>query len=83
MSETIYLGNGKQSKHPKIVNATISFDKLKEEYWSEYEGKKYLKISIIQRDEPDNYGKTHSIQLNNWTPDLTNSLEPQKTDLPF
>ena len=64
--QTIYLGSGKATKNPKLVNFTIGEDKIKEEYWSEFNGKRFLSLTLITKDEADQYGKTHSVVLNEY-----------------
>jgi hypothetical protein len=49
------------------VNFSISESKVKES-WFEYNGERYLKLTIGALKKPDNYGKTHSVWIDNYKP---------------
>ena len=76
MNDKIFIGNGKEKVFDdggSVINATITLDEFKQ-YFKEYgfttkQGKKMLKIIIGKRREPDQYGKTHWITLDQWKPD--------------
>tara|TARA_R100001460_G_scaffold99170_1_gene142332 strand:- start:377 stop:625 length:249 start_codon:yes stop_codon:yes gene_type:complete len=82
MNEKKYVGSGKKVGNYDLVNFSISLEKIKDSTF-EYNGQKYVKLTIGKKKETDQYGKTHSIWLDEWKPD--EKAEPQKTetDLPF
>ncbi|MDE2097630.1 MAG: hypothetical protein KGL39_10315 [Patescibacteria group bacterium] len=49
----------------------------------------YINLDVVPRREPDQYGNTHSVVLNDWKPDASksNPASPQddvpKTKVPF
>lgn len=56
-----YIGNGTQNEQfDGIVDVVIHMDKASE-FIFEHEGKKYLKIQVSQRKQPDQFGHTHSV----------------------
>ena len=65
-----------------LVNFTISEDKTKDA-WIEYNGRRFLKMTIGKKKEVDQYGKTHSIWLDEWKPDEKSEPQKPETDLPF
>lgn len=83
MNEKKYVGSGKKVGNYDLINFTISEEKTKGA-WIEYKGKRYLKLTIGNKKEADQYGKTHSVWLDEYVPEQK-SEEPQKkvTDLPF
>ena len=86
MSEKIYVGNGKKAKDYDIVNVSLCLSDIPAEHINEFQGKKYIKLSVAKRREPDNYGRTHSvsvdiykpgpIQLDNPAPEQSNESDP-------
>jgi|TARA_R100000231_G_scaffold40384_1_gene35225 hypothetical protein len=84
MSEKNYVGSGKKVGNYDLVNFSIQLDKLND-FAFEMNGKKYVKLSMGKKKEVDQYGKTHSIWIDEWKPDAPAQAQPQKaeTDLPF
>ena len=86
MNEKKYVGSGKQMGNYDLVNFTIAEEKTKDA-WIEYNGKRYLKLTIGKKKEVDQYGKSHSIWLDEYVPDSAKQNEPAKPlptpDLPF
>ena len=90
MKKKIYLGNAKINEQYGIINGSICLSDIPKEFINEYQGKKYLPISIGAKREVDQYGKTHSIWVNEYKPDeqaqapksAPKSLEADE-DLPF
>ena len=100
MSEqkTIYAGGGKQVKgqYGTFRAITVNLSDLPKEHIFEYNGKKYIKLNVSDKQEPDNYGKDVSVSINTWKPDRekgnntpvnNQEEEPQQEevngDLPF
>tara|TARA_R100001594_G_scaffold40153_4_gene71989 strand:+ start:3106 stop:3378 length:273 start_codon:yes stop_codon:yes gene_type:complete len=73
--ETIFCGNGKEVKFDdggSIINMTVHLDKIGEHVY-EYEGKKYVNLTIgANKGGANEYGKTHYVKINDFKP------EPQK-----
>ena len=65
--ERQYVGRGKKAGNFDLVNFSISESKVKES-WFEYNGERYLKLTIGALKNPDNYGKTHSVWIDNYKP---------------
>ena len=87
--ERQYVGRGKKAGNFDLVNFSISESKIKDS-WFEYKGERYLKLTIGALKNPDNYGKTHSVWIDNYEPKgdgdkATESkvVEEMKNDLPF
>jgi hypothetical protein len=91
MKKRIYLGNAKKNDEYDLINGSICLSDIPKEFINEYQGKKYLPITIGSKKEIDQYGKTHSIWINEYKPDqeeqpkrqapAVKSLEDE--DLPF
>jgi len=83
MNEKKYVGNGKKVGSYDLVNFTISEEKARGS-WIEYNGKKYLKLTIAPKKETDKYGKTHTIWVDEYKPEQPKEVEQkEETDLPF
>ena len=87
--ETIYCGGGKQVKgeYGTFRAVTINLSNLPAEHIFEYEGKKYVKLNISDKREPDQYGKDVSVSVNTWKPEAQTEQKAQEAaqvnDLPF
>jgi protein tyrosine/serine phosphatase len=78
-----YVGNGKKVGTYDLVNFTISEEKARES-WIDYNGKKYLKLTIGAKKEVDQYGKTHTIWVDEYKPEQqAQPQQKEETDLPF
>jgi hypothetical protein len=84
-----YVGNGKEGKYG-YVNFSVELDKLLP-YTFEYNGKKYVKLTMAKKKEVDQYGKSHTIYIDEYKPEakeeVTNAQHnPDRetvNDLPF
>ena len=91
MSEPkIYVGAGKKAGQYDIINISVCLTDLPKEHIFEYEGKKYIKLTVAARKQPDKYGKTHSVSVDTFKPEAqktpeTNPMEQgsDADDLPF
>jgi len=91
MADKNYVGNGRESGDYGIINISVCLDDLDTQRdITEYQGKKYLRLSVGRKREVDQYGKTHSVWVNNYVPDTAakqtsaKTLEEPATDnLPF
>jgi hypothetical protein len=77
----IYLGNGfekERSNGDKFISASLCFDDIMNKIPDEHlkmakNGKRYFKICINPyRDGANEYGNTHSIQLDTYKPEMDN-----------
>jgi hypothetical protein len=89
MSDKKYVGRGKQVGNYDLVNFSIAESKVAES-WYEYNGERYLKMTIGKLKQPDNYGKTHSVWIDEYKPQENGTAAPKKavategsSDLPF
>jgi len=82
-NDAVFVGNGKQV-HEKITNVSICLTDAKD-YAKEYNGKHYLNVQVIKRNQPDQYGKTHFVKINDYKPKEQQNNEPVSagTGLPF
>jgi len=78
-NEKIYLGSGKKAKDFDIVNITVCLSKIPKESIYEYNGEKYVNLSVSAKKEVDQYGKSHSVALNTFEKKDNN----QSDNLPF
>jgi hypothetical protein len=73
MSDKKYVGTGRQAPNGmEIVNISIAESKVKE-FWSEYNGERYLRLGVSKKREADQYGKTHSVYIDEWQPTSNNN----------
>ena len=87
MADNIYIGNGKKQK----VNwrkSSLCLSDIPKEHVFEYNGKKYVKVNISDKDQPDQYGKDVSITVDTWKPEpkqeqSQSSNTAEDMDLPF
>lgn len=77
MSDNIFIGSGQEKFGGNLVEGSICLSDIPKEHITEYKGKKYLKIKVQRKREPDQYGKTHSISVNTFKP------EQKSNDLPY
>ena len=72
-----YIGKGKSAKYG-IINFSICVSDIpKEEIKLASNGKKYLNLCIGEMKEPDKYGKTHTIWIDDFKPEP--KAEPKMT----
>ena len=88
-NERVYVGKGvKANGGFDIINISIAESKLSN-YWYEYNGERYVKLTVGGLRKKDQYGKTHSVWINDYKPeDEVNSIPklekaPLEDDMPF
>ena len=70
MSEKIYCGSGKEFGNFGSVNLSICLSDLPKEFITESKnGKKYINIVLNKKKQVDQYGKTHSLEVNTYKPE--------------
>lgn len=75
MEKKIYCGSGKK-KSETWLQVTLNPEKFSE-YIQEFNGSKFIKLNINVLPQPDKYGKTLSVSIDNWKPDGSKQAEPK------
>lgn len=83
MSDKKYVGNGKVNGNYGIINISVCLSDLTPEDITEYQGKKYVRLSVGEKREVDQYGKSHSVWVNNYVPEQSTgaSVPPTRKSL--
>ena len=85
--ERIYVGSGVEKFDGDLVNTSICLSDIKEnasEHIFEYNGKKYIKLKVVKKQNTDDYGKTHYVEVDTWKPEAKKEeAVKQDDDLPF
>jgi hypothetical protein len=71
MNDPIYIGNGRE-KFEGTVCFALDINELKpyfNDWLYDYNGKKYINLKVCKKRETDQYGKTHSVQIDTFKPD--------------
>ena len=71
-NERIFVGKGVKPANYDLVNISISESKLGS-HWFEYNGDRYIKLTVGALRQPDQYGKTHSVWINDYKPENANN----------
>jgi hypothetical protein len=79
--KAIYIGNGKK-QNETWLKSSLCLSDIPKEHVFEYNGKKYLKVNINVKPEPDTYGKDVSITVDTWKPS-GEAPAKQDDDMPF
>lgn len=64
-----YIGSGKKVGNYDLINVSICVSDIPKDEIREYKGKKYLNITVGAKRAPDQFGKTHSVWINDFKPD--------------
>lgn len=98
MSNKLFCGRGKAFGQYGSIALSICLDDLPEEHITTGKnGKRYIKINVNEKREADEWGNTHSVEVDTWKPDArpaqqasarpVSNLRPQsedaEQDLPF
>lgn len=68
MNEKIYVGKGKEIGNFGDIAFSVCITDSKPHFF-EYGGKTYLKLKIGKMRNPDEYGKTHTVTVDDFVPD--------------
>lgn len=81
MSENkIYCGSGKEFGQYGQVNASICLDDIPAEHITKgNNGKRYVNIKVCKKREPDQWGKTHYLEIDTWRPNQAPQQAPTQT----
>jgi len=77
MADKKYVGNGKENGDYGIINISVCLSDVNQQDITEYEGKKYLRLSVGRKRETDQYGKTHSVWVNDYVPNSQKEEAPR------
>lgn len=90
MADKNYVGNGVKNEQYDLINFSVCLSDLRQDDVFEYNGKRYCKLTIgSKKDGVDQYGKTHSVWVNDYKPEPQAETSapatptPQEADLPF
>lgn len=98
MERQIFVGSGVEKFEGNLIEISLCLSDLPKEFISEYNGKKYIRLKVQKKREPDQYNKTHSVSVNTFKPEQkpkTNieqwadkqenfkKPEDEESDLPF
>lgn len=62
MSTKSYIGHGTKHSQFDLIDVVLNMTDI-EEHTFEYEGKRYLKMTVAARKEPSTYGATHTVYI--------------------
>ena len=92
----VYVGNGRAARSGNPVNFSVNLDQLLElaasgraQIWTKKNGERNVKLTLWSNPEPDQYGNTHAVCLDDFVPTTrTDHTPPASTggysnDLPF
>jgi len=80
--DDIFCGSGK-STNERFTNISVCLSDIPKEHIFEYNGKKYVKLTVVKKNEVDKYGKTHFLKVDTWKPEEESEPEEVTPDLPF
>jgi len=81
MADRINCGGGKKV-HENLLSVTVNPDILND-HIEEYQGHKFVRLTVFIADKPDQYGKDVKVSINNWKPEDKKKQEPVSEDDPF
>ena len=74
-NDQIFIGSGISKFEDNIIECSICVSDIPKEWITEYNGKKYLRIKVQRKREPDKFGKTHSVSINTFKPEPKTNIE--------
>jgi len=90
MADKNYVGSGRKNDQYDLINFSVCLSDIPGDDVFEYNGKKYVKLTIgSKKDGVDQYGKSHSVWVNDYKPDTESApagaAAPTSSegDLPF
>ena len=70
MADKIFCGRGKRFGRYNAISLSICLDDLPKEYITTGKnGKRYIKLNVNEKREADEWGNTHSVEVDTWKPD--------------
>lgn len=77
MAEKIYVGSGKKSPQYDITSISVCLSDIPKEHITKSQnGKSYVNLKVSAKREPDQYGKTHSVEVDTWKPEEKPKAQP-------
>lgn len=76
--EKIYVGQGKEFGQYGNIGVSICIEDATPHFKKGKNGKTYLNIVIAKRKTKGQYGDTHSVTINDWTPDGSKKSAPRQ-----
>lgn len=67
--QKIWCGRGKESGQYGQIKFNICLDNIPSEFISEFQGKRYVKLILTKKREPDEKGNSHGVEVDTWKPD--------------
>lgn len=67
--DKIYVGKGIAKFEGKLIKETLCLSDIPKEHTFEYKGKTYVKLDVWLKKEPDEFGKTHTIEIDTFKPE--------------
>ena len=98
MSNKLFCGRGMRFGQYDAISLSICLDDLPSEYITTGKnGKRYIKLNVNEKRETDEWGNTHSVEVDTWkadnrsvqqfvarpAPNLRPQSEDAEQDLPF
>ncbi len=74
----IYCGSGKKEKD-WARKISVCLSDIPPEYTFQYNGKTYVKLNVVDKKEPDTYGKDIYVTVDTWKPDSQRSSQSSET----
>ena len=75
-NQRIYCGSGKKADKYDIINISVCLSDLPKEFITDSKnGKKYINLKVVGKKEVDQWGKTHSVEVDTWKPE-TKAVTP-------
>jgi hypothetical protein len=65
--DPIYVGGGIEKFDGNLIEISVCLTDV-EDHKYDYNGKTYVKLKISKKKQVDQYGKTHSVAVNQWKP---------------
>lgn len=79
-----FVGSGKKVGNYDLVNIALCVTDIPKDKIYEYNGKKYLNLTLGgKKNGKDEYGRTHSLWINDFKPDKTKARTTEKQDQKF
>tara|TARA_R100001443_G_scaffold117319_1_gene141286 strand:+ start:3790 stop:4077 length:288 start_codon:yes stop_codon:yes gene_type:complete len=88
-SDPIYIGNGVEKFDGNLVEAFVCLSRIPQEFRKQIKNNKtgimetWAPIKVQKKRETDEYGKTHSVQVNTFVPEPQTKEESPVDDIPF
>mgnify|MGYP003120876388 CR=1 FL=1 len=88
-TDTIYIGNGVEKFDGNLVEAFVCLSRIPQEFRKQIKNNKtgimetWAPIKVQKKRETDEYGKTHSVQVNTFVPEPQTKEEVSVDDSPL